>query len=731
MFDVYFAIYGVIVLGLAVLVFMALSGGGVKRKENRMFAAFTMLVAIWIVANHISNDITQPPSTSTVANYFIFSSSFGAMILIMKLMSHMVGDIKSSGIIRKVEPVLWAACIIAATPLTAKGVELQEKVYGVIFGPFIPAYGVLLVGMGIATYIILRKGLRLQTGAKREKLKILSLSIYVTLPLVITLSFILPSITGIFAITEFGVTPVIILIAGFYYSVIKHQLFDVRLAVVRTVAYVLVLITLSAVYFMMAYLLSVLVFKDEVSSTLSASPVNIALALLLAFIFQPIKQFFDKTTNNIFYRDRYHANEFIARLSEELATTTDLRNLLERAAIEIATTLKTEQAFFFIQYDDTHHITAGTNSHKTLSSRDAEILETLEEKKDIIITDLLPENHSAHNVLSDAKVALLLPLLHKNKPIGYLALGEQLSTSFTKRDLSVLNAISDGLVIAIQNALSVQAVKNINAHLQQRIDEATKELRHSNSKLKKLDASKDEFISMASHQLRTPLTAVKGYVSMVLEGDVGRISKEQRQVLEQAYDSSQRMVFLIGDFLNVSRLQTGKFVLEPSMIDFTKLVEEEVDQLNDTARTRQITLAYEKPESVHMSVGDENKLRQVMMNFMDNAIFYSPTGSTVTIQLYREPAYIVFKVSDQGIGVPKDAQPKLFTKFFRASNARQQRPDGTGIGLYMAKKVIISHGGTVLFETKEGEGSTFGFKLPLKDQLDQLNKKPDTSTSNS
>lgn len=721
MLDIYVAIDGTIILGLAVLVFMALAGGGFRKYANRLFAGFTVLAAIWITTNHISNDISQSPETATLANYFVFSCSFGAMILIMKLMAHMVGDEKSSRVIRYTEPVLWTAAVLAATPLTASGVELQERVYGVIFGPFIPIYGFLLIGMVVATYVILHRGVRIQTGANREKLRILNLSLSVSLPLILTFSFILPSTTGIFAFAEFGATPILILIAGFYYTIIKHQLFDVRRAVVRTVAYVLALLTLSAAYFLLAYFVSAVILESEATPNVSTSPVNIILALLLAFIFQPIKQFFDRATNNIFYRDQYNTNEFLARLGDELATTTDLRNLLERAAIEIGTTLKAEQAFFYVQYEAGHHMSAGTEHHATFRPAAVDVLGDFvrKEKQTIIVTGRLPEGSPIHDILSEARVALLLPLMHAGKPIGYLALGDQRSTAYAKRDLGVLNAISDELVIAVQNALSVQAVKNINAHLQQRIDEATSELRVSNKKLHALDKSKDEFISMASHQLRTPLTAVKGYLSMVLEGDIGDITKEQRQVLEQAYDSSQRMVFLIGDFLNVSRIQTGKFVLEIAPINLASMIPEEIDQLIDTAKRRNINIKYEAPASLPTIEADENKLRQVMMNFMDNAVYYSRADSTITVQLYREGGELVFKVIDTGIGVPKSEQPHLFTKFYRATNARQQRPDGTGIGLYMAKKVIVEHGGSVIFETKEGEGSTFGFRLPLKNQLEQ------------
>jgi signal transduction histidine kinase len=224
-----------------------------------------------------------------------------------------------------------------------------------------------------------------------------------------------------------------------------------------------------------------------------------------------------------------------------------------------------------------------------------------------------------------------------------------------------------------------------------------------------LDETKDDFISMASHQLRTPLTSVKGYLSMVLEGDAGDIAPKQRKMLDQAFISSQRMVFLIADLLNVSRLKTGKFVIEPSPINLAKTISDEVSQLKETAKDRSLELIYDKPADFPIVMMDETKIRQVVMNFIDNAIYYTPAGGKIHVQLLNNPNTIELRISDNGIGVPKREQPHLFTKFYRAGNARQARPDGTGLGLFMAKKVILAQGGAVIFESQEGKGSTFGF----------------------
>jgi signal transduction histidine kinase len=217
---------------------------------------------------------------------------------------------------------------------------------------------------------------------------------------------------------------------------------------------------------------------------------------------------------------------------------------------------------------------------------------------------------------------------------------------------------------------------------------------------------------MASHQLRTPLTSVKGYLSMVLDGDVGKISKPQKEMLAQAFFSSQRMVYLIADLLNVSRLKTGKFIIEPGPVNLAEMVDQELSQLDETASSKSLTLTYDKPKSFPVLMLDETKTRQVIMNFVDNAIYYTPAGGKINVRLIDNPNTIELRVEDNGIGVPKDEEHHLFTKFYRAGNARKARPDGTGLGLFMAKKVVIAEGGSIIFESTEGKGSTFGFVFP-------------------
>lgn len=293
----------------------------------------------------------------------------------------------------------------------------------------------------------------------------------------------------------------------------------------------------------------------------------------------------------------------------------------------------------------------------------------------------------------------VVKLMARRQIVGLLVVGYVYPVNMiTETDTLLVASLSESIGVALDNKLLFEE----NQHV-------LRQLKESNTKLRALDEAKDDFISMASHQLRTPLTSIKGYTSMVLEGDAGKITPMQKKLLTQSFFSSQRMVYLIADLLNVSRLRTGKFVVETAPVNLAEVVQQEMDQLKDTAKSRNLKLTYNKPKNFPELMLDETKTRQVIMNFADNAIYYTPAGGRINVHLINNAHTVELRVEDNGMGVPKSEQPHLFTKFFRAGNARKARPDGTGLGLFMAKKVIIAQGGALIFDSKEGRGSTFGF----------------------
>lgn len=318
------------------------------------------------------------------------------------------------------------------------------------------------------------------------------------------------------------------------------------------------------------------------------------------------------------------------------------------------------------------------------------------------------------------KSVYVVKLVVRQRVVGLLVAGFLDSVdTIAESDKHLLDRLGGSIGVALDNKLLFEENQHVVHQLQK-----------TNQKLKALDETKDEFISMASHQLRTPLTSVKGYVSMVLEGDAGELNDMQKKLLEQSFASSQRMVYLIADLLNLSRLRTGKFVIEAKPTNLADVIESEVNQLKISAAGRNLTLDYKKPDNFPEIMLDETKIRQVIMNFADNAIYYTPSGGSIDIKLKQTKDSVEFTVNDNGIGIPPEEQRHLFNKFYRAKNAQKARPDGTGLGLFMAKKVIIAQGGAVVFKSVENKGSTFGFTFS-KQKLkvpDHLQPKPKTTT---
>lgn len=691
-----------------------ISRSGLRDVTNRSFLYFLIAFSLWGAANYASNLTSLPHDTLLTLNRVLFAVSAIGLFALLNFITTATNQRPRKRHIGIIVSATLAATIIALTPLVVADIFIERNgVVGVEFGILAMVYFAIVLFLVGVTFYRLVRGMNQKLSRDRSRAKVLFVSIGTAVVTILVSNVILPVVWGIFSFTMIGLFAGMFIIAGVSYAIVRHGMFDVRYAAVRSVTYSLVLLTLALLYFIFAFIVSG-VFGDAFVDSQQAIS-GVIISLVLALIFQPVKRFFDRVTNKIFYKDDYNSDDFYAALNRIVVSTTDLRSLLKRTAHYIAHTIKGEQAFFLITGLEHSHLSTGTEAYKKLPAGDVRQLEAhFSSHEDVVQTSMIKTDTALRRLLISHKIELVVPLFQAKDLIGMLCLGDHLTAAYTSRDLKVLHTASDEIAIAIQNALSVEEVKELNAHLEQRVNTATKELRASNAQLQRLDESKDEFISMASHQLRTPLTSIKGYISMLMEGDVGEVSKEQRHLLQEAYISSERMVRLIGDFLNVSRLQTGKFVIDKHPVALAQLVQDELDALQPSVIARGLKFIYKAPKNIPMLDLDENKIQQVVMNFSDNAIYYSKEGTVITVTLKKTGDMIEFKVKDNGIGVPADQQDQLFGKFFRATNARKQRPDGTGVGLFLAKKVIDAHGGEIIFSSKENKGSTFGFRLPIE-----------------
>lgn len=232
------------------------------------------------------------------------------------------------------------------------------------------------------------------------------------------------------------------------------------------------------------------------------------------------------------------------------------------------------------------------------------------------------------------------------------------------------------------------------------------------TKERKIDRAKSEFVSVASHQLRTPLSAIKWFLELLISGVAGQLSDEQKHYVTQVNDSNDRMIKLVNELLNASRMETGNITLKQKTVNLNSIVKEAYDELMIKVTEKKQKLILETKGKLKVNT-DPILLRQIINNLVTNANRYTPPGGKITIKTYKKNSMAVFEVKDTGYGIPENQKDKLFSKFFRADNIITKQTDGTGLGLYIAKSAIETLGGKIWYESKENVGSTFYFSLPL------------------
>lgn len=242
------------------------------------------------------------------------------------------------------------------------------------------------------------------------------------------------------------------------------------------------------------------------------------------------------------------------------------------------------------------------------------------------------------------------------------------------------------------------------------------ELREQGQKLKELDQAKSMFVSVAAHQMRTPLAAIKWAIKLVMDGDVGPVNAEQKEYLNKGYESTSRMINLINDLLDVDKIESDKFSYVFKEEKLEDILQGIVDDLTPISNEKGVNLLFQKQSESYPAISaDQVKLRNALQNLIDNAIKYTIGGGDVTVKLMRDKDILRLTISDTGIGIPVSEQSKVFGKFFRAKNAVRKQTDGSGLGLFIVKKIVEKHNGEISFESKEGKGTTFFITLPGKD----------------
>lgn len=246
--------------------------------------------------------------------------------------------------------------------------------------------------------------------------------------------------------------------------------------------------------------------------------------------------------------------------------------------------------------------------------------------------------------------------------------------------------------------------------MQEEIDK----LKIENEKLKKISENKSDIISITSHQLRTSLSALKWIFKMFIDEDVGKLTNEQNELIQKAYNSNERMLNLVNDLLTLNHSEESLFIFNFEKTDFLYLVEQTLFEFSGETNKKAVELIFLKPENPLPNINCDTKLiRVVLENLIENAIKYSNTKGKVFISLKQNNNDILLSVHDTGIGIKDEDKNNIFQKFYRASNAKEKDTVGSGLGLFTAKKIVEKHNGKIWFENESGGGTTFFISLPI------------------
>lgn len=240
------------------------------------------------------------------------------------------------------------------------------------------------------------------------------------------------------------------------------------------------------------------------------------------------------------------------------------------------------------------------------------------------------------------------------------------------------------------------------------------ELSRANEKLHELDQAKSDFISIVAHQLRTPLSGVKWTLNMVISEGLGSLNVEQKAFLMKCYESNERLIVLINDMLSADRIDSDKLKYHLIPTQISDLMDNVLFEMTSIIAKKKLLITYlHKDRDLPQVLVDGEKMRAVIQNLLENAAKYTPVGGKITIDFKVVEPVLEISISDSGIGIPEADKKKIFSRFFRASNAVKVETDGSGLGLFIAQGIVDKHGGKIWFDSKVGEGTTFHFTIPI------------------
>lgn len=500
------------------------------------------------------------------------------------------------------------------------------------------------------------------------------------------------------------------------YAIVRHSFLDIRLVIARTVSFALLVTLIGLLYTLLFAFLSYAFIG--VTFELRVITIFTLLTLLVSFSFQPIHRALEKITDKLFYKDKYDTSKLLYDLALVMASTLELKDLASRLIETLISQIRISRGMFILT-EKGHIYDVVYQGYQTKPVLDRQKISSLLTLSSITIFEELPEG-DMKNVMREEGFMVVIPLYTKGEDVDLLVLGEKLSGDiYTPEDIRVLNIIAPEATVAIQNAKAYEEIRRFNITLQEEVDKATKDLQVTNQRLKELDKLKDDFVSVTSHELRTPMTAIRSYTWMALHKSDVPLSERLKKYLIRTLLSTERLINLVNDMLNVSRIESGRIEIIPEGVDLISLARDIIDEAYHSKAPQKNIEILLLEDSIPKVFADPEKLREVFLNILGNAVKFTPSGGTITISFFTDGKVVETSIKDSGVGISKEDLGRLFQKFGRLDNSYVSTASsgGTGLGLYISKSLVeLMHGRIWVSSEGLGKGATFTVSLPVASQ---------------
>lgn len=690
-----------------------------KSWTSRLFLALTLFINGYVITNYLSlhPPINSPQNQLMWIRIVMAEASFiGPTLLI--LVHTFPGD--------KIRLSLWklyllgilcvSSFILSLSPFLFTSIEYPNGQPVPVPGPAIPVFFFDFVGLFIVSFILLIYKYIKSSGIERVQHWFFLIGTITTFSLMALSTVVLVVIFKFSGLVFLGPSYTLFLVAFIAYAIIRHRFLDIRLIVARTVTYSILLFAAPTVYILAAFIIGSWLLRLKISVP---SLVFFAiLTVLLAFSFERMKRILQKTTDRVFFMGHYDQNVLLTQLGHIMSSDIQLDSLAKKILMTITEQLRVSKgAFILFENNVVYDVIQVGFENKLIFKYENYI--ALLKSGDFILFDELEES-PMKQLLREMDAYLVRVLKANDKIVGLFVLGPKSSGDiFSEGDIKFIDIFAPEVAVAIQNAQSFDQIRKFNVTLTQEVEKATRDLKVANFKLQQLDKLKDDFVSMASHELRTPMTAIRSYVWMALHKSDMPLTQKMQKYLYRTLVSTERLINLVNDMLNISRIESGRVQITPKLLDLQQLTQEVLSEVDIKAREKNVKVQMTPDANLPKAFADPDKVHQVMLNLLGNSLKFTPSGGLITVFFFSDGTQVDTVIKDTGVGISKEEQGQLFTKFGRLDSSYQAAASsgGTGLGLYICKSLVEMMKGKIWVSSEgQGKGTSFTFSLPIASQ---------------